>query len=75
MVSPEGRVFRRPGKRQALNRAYPYLYLVRKGRDEEGFKSPMEWLRRHDEYAAAGSLVARWIKVLENAKVTLHLNG
>jgi hypothetical protein len=76
VVSPEGRVFGRPGKRQALNRACQYLDLVPKGRDEEGFKSPMEWVRRHDEYAAAGSLVprARWIKVLENAKVALNLN-
>jgi predicted dithiol-disulfide oxidoreductase (DUF899 family) len=38
---------------------------VRKGRDAEGFKSPMEWVRRHDEYEAAGSLDPRWIKVLE----------
>jgi hypothetical protein len=69
VVSPEGRVFRRPGKRQTLNRACQYLDLVRKGRDEEGFKSPMERVRRHDEYAAAGSLVPSWIKVAENAKV------
>jgi hypothetical protein len=33
-----------------------------------------EWVRRHDEYAADGSLDPRWIKVLENAKVTLNLN-
>ena len=74
MGSPEGRVFGRPGKRQALNRACQYLDLVPRGRDQEGFKSPMEWVRRHDEYAAAGSLVPRWINVVENAKVTLHLN-
>ena len=35
MVSPEGRVFGRPGNRQALNRAYQYRNLVPKGRDEE----------------------------------------
>ena len=69
----KGRGFRRPGKRQALNRAYQYLELVPKGRDEEAFKSPMEWVRRHDEYAAAGSLLPRWIKVVENAKVALNL--
>jgi len=33
----------------------------------------MKWVRRQDEYAA-GSLVARWVKVVENAKVTLNLN-
>jgi hypothetical protein len=35
---------------------------VPKGHDEEGFKSPPEWVRRHDEYAADGSLDPRWIK-------------
>ena len=45
MASPEGRVFGRPGNRQALNRAYQYLDLVPKGRDEEGFKFPMKWVR------------------------------
>jgi len=70
VVSPEGRLFGRPRKRQALNRAYQYLDLVPKGRDEEAFKSPMEWVRRPDEYASAGSLVPRWVKVLENARVT-----
>ena len=73
MVSPEGRVFGRPGKRQALSRACQYLDLVPKGRDEEGFKSPMAWVRRHHE-CAAGSLVPSWIKVLENAKLALNLN-
>jgi predicted dithiol-disulfide oxidoreductase (DUF899 family) len=33
-----------------LNGAYNYLDLVPKGRDEDGFKFSMEWLRRHDEY-------------------------
>ena len=33
-----------------LNCAYQYLDLVPKGRDEEGFKFPMEWVRRHDQY-------------------------
>jgi hypothetical protein len=46
---------------------------VPKSRDEEGFKSPMEWVRRHDEYAAS-SLVPSWIKVAENAKVAWNLN-
>src|SRR6516225_5897352 len=32
-----------------LNCAYHYLDLVPKGRDEDGFKFPMEWVRRHDQ--------------------------
>jgi hypothetical protein len=74
VVSPEGRVFGRPGKRQALNRAYQYLDLVPKDRNKQGFKSPMEWVGRHHEYAAAGALVPRRVKVVENPKVTLNLN-
>lgn len=33
-----------------LNGAYHYLDLVPKGRDEDGLKFSMEWLRRHDQY-------------------------
>jgi predicted dithiol-disulfide oxidoreductase (DUF899 family) len=33
-----------------LNGAYHYLDLVPKGRDEDGFKFSMEWVRRHDQY-------------------------
>ena len=33
-----------------LNGAYHYLDLVPKGRDEDGFKFPMTWVRRHDQY-------------------------
>jgi predicted dithiol-disulfide oxidoreductase (DUF899 family) len=33
-----------------MNGAYQYLDLVPKGRDEDGFKFPMEWVRRHDQY-------------------------
>jgi len=33
-----------------LNGAYHYLDLVPKGRDEDAFKFPMEWVRRHDQY-------------------------
>jgi predicted dithiol-disulfide oxidoreductase (DUF899 family) len=46
MTGDSGRL----GNRQALNRAYQYLNLVPKVRDEEGFKFPMEWVRRHDQY-------------------------
>jgi predicted dithiol-disulfide oxidoreductase (DUF899 family) len=50
VVWPEGRVFGRLGNRQALNRAYHFLDVVPKGRDEDGFSFSMEWLRRHDQY-------------------------
>ncbi len=33
-----------------VNGAYHFLDLVPKGRDEDGFKFSMEWLRRHDQY-------------------------
>ncbi|HYA80099.1 MAG TPA: thioredoxin family protein [Methylocystis sp.] len=33
-----------------LNGAYHYLDLVPRGRDEDGLKFTMEWLRRHDQY-------------------------
>jgi predicted dithiol-disulfide oxidoreductase (DUF899 family) len=33
-----------------LNGAYHYLDLVPKGRDENGLKFTMEWVRRHDQY-------------------------
>ena len=29
---------------------HQFLDLVPKGRDEDGFKLSMEWLRRHDHY-------------------------
>ncbi len=33
-----------------FNSAYQLLDLAPKGRDEDGLKNSMEWLRRHDEY-------------------------
>ena len=48
VVSPEGRAFRRPGNWQALNRAYQYLDLVPKGRDEDALAFTMSCLRHHD---------------------------
>jgi predicted dithiol-disulfide oxidoreductase (DUF899 family) len=33
-----------------LNGAYHFLDLVPKGRDEDEFRFPMAWLRRHDQY-------------------------
>jgi predicted dithiol-disulfide oxidoreductase (DUF899 family) len=35
-----------------LNTAYNYLDLVPKGRDEDSFSYPMEWVRLRDEYGA-----------------------
>jgi hypothetical protein len=40
VVSPEGRVFGRPGNRQALNRAYQYLDLVPKRPRRGGLQTP-----------------------------------
>jgi predicted dithiol-disulfide oxidoreductase (DUF899 family) len=33
-----------------VNGAYQSLDLVPEGRDEDGFKFPMEWVRQHDQY-------------------------
>jgi len=33
-----------------LNAAYQFLDLAPKGRDEDNFTYPMEWVRRHDQY-------------------------
>jgi predicted dithiol-disulfide oxidoreductase (DUF899 family) len=33
-----------------VNGAYQFLDLVPKGRDEDRFKLPMLWVRRHDQY-------------------------
>ena len=33
-----------------VNGAYHFLDLVPKGRDEDGLKFSMEWVRRHDQY-------------------------
>jgi predicted dithiol-disulfide oxidoreductase (DUF899 family) len=33
-----------------VNGTYQFLDLVPKGRDEVGFESTMEWVRRHDQY-------------------------
>ena len=33
-----------------VNGAYHFLDLAPKGRDEDGFKFSMEWVRRHDQY-------------------------
>lgn len=33
-----------------MNGAYQYLDLVPRGRDEDGYDFPMQWVRRHDQY-------------------------
>jgi predicted dithiol-disulfide oxidoreductase (DUF899 family) len=33
-----------------VNGAYQFFDLVPKGRDEDRFKFPMLWVRRHDQY-------------------------
>ncbi len=38
-----------------LNTAYHYLDLVPKGRDEEGLRNPMSWVRHHDRYGDPSS--------------------
>jgi hypothetical protein len=43
VAPPEGRVFGRPGNRQALNRAYHFLDLSAKRRDEVGFDFVCCW--------------------------------
>lgn len=35
---------------EMVNGAYHFLDLVPKGRDEEGLRFTMEWVRRHDQY-------------------------
>ncbi len=35
-----------------LNGAYHYLDLTPKGRDEDGLRFTMEWVRLHDSYRA-----------------------
>lgn len=35
---------------EMVNGAYHFLDLVPKGRDEDGLRYPMEWVKRHDEY-------------------------
>jgi len=35
--------------------AYVLLDIVPKGRDEEGLKHPMAWVRHHDRYESAAA--------------------
>jgi predicted dithiol-disulfide oxidoreductase (DUF899 family) len=65
---------------EAMGGTWSYLDMTPLGRQEEWEDSPegypqtppYKWWNWHDEYAA--SLDPRWIKVVENAMVTLNLN-
>ena len=65
---------------EAMGGTWSYFDVTPLGRQEEWEDSPegypqtppYKWWNWHDEYAA--SLDPRWIKVVENAKVTLNLN-
>ena len=67
---------------EAMGSTWSYLDITALGRQEEWEDSPegypqtppYKWWNWHDEYAAEASLDPRWIKVAENAKVTLNLN-
>jgi predicted dithiol-disulfide oxidoreductase (DUF899 family) len=68
---------------EAMGSTWSYLDMTVLGRQEEWEDSPegypqtppYKWWNWHDEYAAGASVDPRWNKVLENAKVTLNLNG
>jgi predicted dithiol-disulfide oxidoreductase (DUF899 family) len=68
---------------EAMGSTWSYLDATALGRQEEWEDSPegypqtqpYKWWNWHDEYDAAASLDPRWNKVVENAKVTLNLNG
>jgi predicted dithiol-disulfide oxidoreductase (DUF899 family) len=67
---------------EAMGSTWSYLDTTVLGRQEEWEDSPegypqtpaYKWWNWHDEYAADASLDPRWIKVVENAKVTLNLD-
>ena len=67
---------------EAMGSTWSYLDITALGRQEEwedspaGYPqtSPYKWWNWHDEYAVDAKLDPRWIKVVENAKVTLNLS-
>jgi predicted dithiol-disulfide oxidoreductase (DUF899 family) len=67
---------------EAMGSTWSYLDMTALGRQEEWEDSPAgypqtppyKWWNWHDEYAAGASQDPRWVKVVENAKVTLNLN-
>jgi predicted dithiol-disulfide oxidoreductase (DUF899 family) len=68
---------------EAMGSTWNYLDMTPLGRQEkwedspEGYPQtvPYKWWNWHDEYASAASPDPRWVKVVENASVTLNLKG
>jgi predicted dithiol-disulfide oxidoreductase (DUF899 family) len=67
---------------EAMGSTWSYLDMTALGRQEEWEDSPegypqtppYKWWNWHDEYAAGAPQDPRWVKVVENASVTLKLN-
>ena len=67
---------------EAMGSTWSYLDMTPLGRQEkwedspEGYPqtAPYKWWNWHDEYASATSADPRWVKVIDNASVTLNLN-
>ena len=67
---------------EAMGSTWSYLDMTPLGRQEkwedspEGYPQtvPYKWWNWHDEYASGGSPDPRWVKVIDNASVTLNLN-
>jgi predicted dithiol-disulfide oxidoreductase (DUF899 family) len=68
---------------EAMGSTWNYLDMTALGRQEawedspQGYPQtpPYKWWNWHDEYASAASPDPRWVKVADNAAVTLNLNG
>jgi predicted dithiol-disulfide oxidoreductase (DUF899 family) len=68
---------------EAMGSTWNYLDITPLGRQEEWEDSPegypqtvpYKWWNWHDEYASGASPDPRWGKVVDNARVTLNLNG
>jgi predicted dithiol-disulfide oxidoreductase (DUF899 family) len=67
---------------EAMGTVWSYLDMTALGRQEKWEDSPAgypqtkpyEWWNWHDEYASSASPDPRWVKVVDNALVTLNLN-
>jgi predicted dithiol-disulfide oxidoreductase (DUF899 family) len=68
---------------EAMGTVWSYLDMTALGRQETWEDSPRgypqtkpyEWWNWHDEYASSASPDPRWVKVLDNALVTLNPNN
>ena len=66
---------------EAMGNVWSYLDITALGRQETWEDSPTgypqtppyKWWNWHDEYASSASPDPRWVKVVENSKVTLNL--